>query len=48
MLQPVKDVRAVCNMKFLDASENSLSRSEYQLNNINWVNWVNKNDTEAF
>ena len=46
MLQPVKDVRALCNiMKFLDASENSLSRAEYQLNNINWVN---KDDTEAF
>ena len=49
MLQPVEDVRAVCNiMKFTGASENYLSHAEYQFNNINLDNWVNKNDTEAF
>lgn len=49
MLQPVKDIAAICEvMKFLGASETSLSRAEYQLNKIYLVNWTNKEDTEAF
>ena len=49
MLQPVKDKTAICEvMKFLGASDQFLSQAEYQLSKINLVDWVHKDDTEAF
>lgn len=49
MLQPVKDKPAICEvMKFLGASDHSLSQAEYQLSKINLVDWVHKDNTEAF
>nr|XP_039247932.1 uncharacterized protein LOC120325836 [Styela clava] len=49
MLQPLKDKAAICEvMKFLGASDQSISQAEYQLSKINLVDWVHKDDTEAF
>ena len=49
MLQPVKNASAICDvMKFLGINEDTISKADYQLQEINSVDWVNKMNTEKF